>query len=84
MIEIQQKQSYLYRTHSKRIDYLDIIIAANVINGPVFPAQASGLPSYSHIPALQRLNITEASIKDELEATQTSIQEARFIFQSSP
>ena len=32
IVEIQQKHSYLYRTHSKPVDYLDIIIAANSRN----------------------------------------------------
>lgn len=84
LIDIQQKHSHLYRTHSNRVDYLDIVIAANVINGPLFSASMSIAPGYSHIPAMQRLNLSEASIDSDLNAIQAAIQEARFIFQIAP
>lgn len=83
IIEIQQKHNNLYRTHSRPVDYLDIIIAANVISGPVFSSPATPLPGYSHIPAMQRLNITETSLDSDISAIQPGIQEARFIFQAS-
>lgn len=83
LIEIQQKHIHLYRTHSNRIDYLDIIIAANVINGPVFSTDTKNIPDYRHIPAMQRLNITETSLDSDMEAIQPTVQEARFIFQAA-
>lgn len=83
LIAIQQKHNHLYRTHSNRVDYLDIIIAANTINGPLFPTKSILQPQYSHIPAMQRLNITEDSINDDLATLQPAIQEARYIFQVS-
>ena len=83
LIEIQQKHIHLYRTHSNRVDYLDIIIAANVINGPVFTSDKSAIPDYSHIPAMQRLNITESSLDSDMDAIQPTVQEARFIFQAA-
>ncbi len=83
LIAVQQKQNHFYRTHSNRVDYLDIIIAANVINGPLFPSPARALPGYSHIPAMQRLNLNETSLDSDLAAIQPAIQEARYIFQVS-
>lgn len=84
LIEIQQKHTNLFRNHSNRVDYLDIVIAANVINGPVLPSNAETIAAYIHIPAMQRLNITEDSLDNDMLEIQTSVQEARFIFQAAP
>lgn len=83
VIEIQHKHGNFFRTHSKPVDYLDIIIAANAINGPIFASSATSIPSYMHIPAMQRLNITETSLDNDMEEIRPGIQEARFIFQTT-
>jgi len=84
LIEIQQKHANLFRNHSSRIDYLDIVITANVINGLVLNSDSNAIPNYGHIPAMQRLNITETSLNHNMLEIQPSIQEARFIFQAAP
>ncbi|MFO7603658.1 MAG: HDOD domain-containing protein [Gammaproteobacteria bacterium] len=83
LIETQQKHQHFFHTHSNRVNYLDIIVAANAINGPLFPAQARATPAYSHIPALQRLHITEASLEVDMRTLTQGIQEARYIFQTT-